>query len=80
MGSSRQVFDLNLDASAKGHLKFAKGVSQAGLQQGLSDARSSLVKETFRVFDTLANGCKAQCFDIKAAIMDSFFNPLKKIN
>ncbi|CAE7351076.1 scrFIAM [Symbiodinium sp. CCMP2592] len=33
-----------------------QGVSQAGDQRGLNDDRSGLIKEAFRVYDTLGNG------------------------
>ena len=32
----------------------AQGISQAGHQQGINDARSCLVKHIFRVYDCLA--------------------------
>ena len=35
----------------------AKGLCQAGLQLGLNDKRSALIKEVFRIMDTLPYLC-----------------------
>ena len=42
------------------HCADVQGVSAAGLQRGMSDCRSSLVKHPFRIFDCLPNACRAQ--------------------
>lgn len=35
------------------HPDRAQGISAAGLQQGMGDDRSSLIREVFKVFDSL---------------------------
>ena len=40
--------------------RFFQGVSSDGKQGGLSDARSALLREMFRVFDELEDGLGAE--------------------
>lgn len=49
----------------------AQGVSGAGFQGGLTDPRSGLVKDTFKVYDDLPEALEAQLFNRSKLAMAS---------
>ena len=55
----------------------AQGVSGAGLQQGMSDDRSGLIREVFRVFDSLDH--PERLGDHSLSFMQSIFSGLQTI-